>query len=76
MDALAYCFHPDLVKPNAGAQNVPLSLDEASVEGKPRYQVAQDMGWKPREVYEWVSTKKDYGPSMARRLDKRVMEAA
>lgn len=76
VDALAYCFHPDLVKPNAGHQNVPLDSVTASLEGKPRYQVGQGQMWQPKEVYEWSSNKKDYGGRWAMAMDKRVGDAA
>lgn len=76
VDALAYCFHPDMVKPNSGPQNIPVDTDEASIEGKPRFQVGQGSQWRPREVVAWTSTKTDYGKSWGMRMDKRVSDAA
>jgi len=76
VDALAYCFSPDLVKPNSGHQNVPLDAVAASMEGKPRYQVGQGQTWKPKEVYEWASNSRDYGARWGYAMDKRIGDAA
>jgi hypothetical protein len=76
VDALAYCFHPDLVKPNYGSQSVPMDIDSASMEGKPRYQVGQGDTWKPKEVYQWASTKTEHGSRWASMMDHRIGDAA
>jgi hypothetical protein len=76
VDALAYCFHPDLVKPNSGMQNVPLDSETASMEGKPRYQVGQEVTWKPKEVYQWASRSRDYGARWSSAMDRRIGDAA
>lgn len=57
VDALAYCFHPDIIKPNFGPSNVPLDEETASMEGKPRYQLGRGEMWRPRQVYDWVGMK-------------------
>ena len=57
VDALAYCFHPDIVRPNDGPQNVPVDSEGASLEGKPRYNLGQGRMWQPKEVYEWMNMK-------------------
>jgi hypothetical protein len=76
VDALAYCFHPDIIKPNYGAVNVPLDVETASIEGKPRYQLGQDVTWLPQDVPRWLSGKTNCGSSWARGFDKRVGETA
>ena len=76
VDALAYCFHPDLVRPNSGHQNVPLDSEAASMEGKPRYQVGQGQTWMPKQVYEWADTKTSFVNRWSMAMDKRVGDAA
>lgn len=82
VDALAYCFHPDMTVPNAGASSVPLDAEAASLEGKPRYRLGKDEMWTPREVYEWVGMKSGVSQgnyrwtSMKIPIDKRVYENA
>jgi len=56
VDALAYCFHPDMAQPNSGAQNIPVDAEEAGLEGKPRYQLGQRQ-WRPQEIYDWMNMK-------------------
>ena len=77
VDALAYCFHPDIIQPNSGAVGVPRDTEEASIEGKPRFQVGQETTWMPTEAFRWTATRTrtDYGPSMVKQLDRRVAEA-
>lgn len=72
VDALAYCFHPDMIQPNAGRQNVPIDVESASMEGKPRYQVGQGQSWVPRETYEWASGKSSFGRAWTNAIDRRV----
>lgn len=74
VDALAYCFHPDLIKPNAGHTNVPYDVETASLDGKPRYQLGQGETWLPQDTARWVSSRTNYGPSWARGFDRRVGE--
>jgi phage terminase large subunit-like protein len=76
VDALAYCFHPDMVKPNSGASSVPKDMEEASMEGRPRYQVGQGEGWMPTESLRWSLRGTNFGSRLARRIDQRVGEAA
>lgn len=57
VDALAYCFHPDMVRPNDGAQNIPTDMDSASLEGKPRYQLGREQTWQPSQIYDWMNMK-------------------
>lgn len=57
VDALAYCFHPDMVQPNSGAQNIPTDSETASIEGKPRYQLGRDRQWTPQDVTDWMASK-------------------
>jgi hypothetical protein len=76
VDALAYCFHPDIIKPNFGHSSVPVDVETASIEGKPRYQLGQDATWLPTDVPRWVSGRTNYGPSWAHGFDKRVGETA
>lgn len=77
VDALAYCFSPDMVQPNAGAMSVPKDSLEASMEGKPRYQLGQESTWAPTETpLKWSSGRVSYGKSWASMLDKRNHEAA
>jgi hypothetical protein len=76
VDALAYTFHPDLVQPNSGKSNVPLDIEAASMEGKPRYQVGQGETWAPREVYQWTNGNTSFARRFANAIDKRVGDAA
>lgn len=75
VDALAYCFHPDLVQPNAGRMNVPLDVESASQEGRPRYQVGQGDAWAPQDTYAWATGKVNYGRSWSQAIDKRIGDA-
>jgi len=61
VDALAYCFHPDMIRPNDGPQNIPQDADSSSFEGKPRYQIGRDQTWQPKEIYEWMNMKSGVG---------------
>lgn len=75
VDALAYCFHPDIIKPNSGAASIPRDVYEASIEGKPRYQLGQDTTWAPKEqIGGWNSGNVSYGKAWASMLDKRNHE--
>lgn len=76
VDALAYCFHPDMVQPNAGKSNVPMDIESASMEGKPRYQVGQGETWFPRETHQWVSGHRNYERSWGNAIDQRIGDAA
>lgn len=57
VDALAYCFHPAMVRPNDGPQNIPVDQETASLEGKPRYQLGQGKMWHPQEIQQWMNVK-------------------
>ena len=72
VDALAYCFHPDMIDPNYGHMNVPKDMEEASMEGKPRYQLGQEQTWAPKEAYQWNLKGTNYGKGWSRRMDQRV----
>jgi hypothetical protein len=76
VDALAYCFHPDIIQPNYGPQSVPRDVVEANIEGKPRYQLGQDTTWLPKEevVYGWDSGSRSYGKAWGNMLEKRNHE--
>lgn len=56
VDALAWCFHPDMAVPNSGRQNVPLDEESASLEGKSRFHVGQSM-WRQKSVFDWSQMK-------------------
>lgn len=65
VDALAYCFHPELVQPNAGKRFVP--INKQSTTGKPFYAVGHMRGPdRPMNASERVML----------RLDRRVGDAA
>lgn len=66
VDALAYCFHPDMAVPNSGKSNMPQDSESASAEGKPRYSVGQANRWNPIEPWQWSAKK--FG------MDQRVHE--
>jgi hypothetical protein len=72
VDALAYCFHPDMSQPNTGPQNAPLDDYEASITGKPRYQIGQGEIWEPTPVYKWAAGPEHYGQRLARAMDRRI----
>jgi hypothetical protein len=57
VDALAYCFHPDMIRPNDGPQNIPINSEEAMLEGKGRFKVGQGMTQQPTSVYDWMNMK-------------------
>ena len=65
VDALAWCFHPDMAIPNTGRENVPYDVLTASAEGKPRYSVGRET-WREQEPHEWAMSKAG--------LDRRVYE--
>lgn len=76
VDALAYCFHPDMAQPNAGPTSVPVDVVEASQQGRPLFQLGQGTTWAPTESLRWSSGRTNYGSSLATMIDKRNHEAA
>lgn len=63
VDALAYCFHPDLAFPNAGKRNVPSRTQQ---NGRPLYRVGQGTFIEAPDVFE----------PLWKRLDRRVTDMA
>lgn len=66
VDALAYCFHPDMAQPNTGRRNVP--LPETSRTGKALYVCGQAAARTPSLA--------PLTNDLWRRLDRRVSDAA
>lgn len=63
VDALAYCFHPDMTQPNDGKRNVPTRSQRV---GRPLYRVGQGTFIEAPDVFE----------PLWKRLDRRVTDVA